>query len=170
MYNEIKPSIKHSYTLILPLRVFLFILFNNFLGLFPYIFTASRTLILSLTLSLPYWVSLIINGWLNNTRNLLIHLIPRGTPPILIPFLVIIETIRNLIRPLTLAVRLTANIIAGHLLIVLLSSSFSVLPLLSYPLLILSQIALTSLEAAVRIIQAYVFSILITLYTAESIR
>ncbi|WP_431834057.1 F0F1 ATP synthase subunit A, partial [Escherichia coli] len=60
------------------------------------------------------------------------HLVPQGTPPVLIPFIVCIETIRNIIRPGTLAVRLAANIIAGHLLLTLLGNTG---PFLSYIIL-----------------------------------
>ncbi|KNE89322.1 ATP synthase F0, A subunit, partial [Puccinia striiformis f. sp. tritici PST-78] len=80
---------------------------------------------------------------------------PQGTPAVLIPFMVCIETIRNVIRPGTLAVRLRANIIAGHLLITLLGNTG---PSLSYALvilLIIGQIALLVLESAVAIIQSY---------------
>jgi F-type H+-transporting ATPase subunit a len=94
-------------------------------------------------------------------------MVPNGTPAILIPFIVLIETIRNIIRPGTLAVRLTANIIAGHLLLVLLgnqgpSASFSILSVL-----LVIQILLLTLERAVALIQAYVFAVLTTLYSRE---
>jgi len=79
-----------------------------------YIFTRTRHLTLTLTLALPLWVRFILFGWIKNTNHIFEHLIPQGTPTLLIPFIVIIETIRNLIRPGTLAVRLTANIIAGQ--------------------------------------------------------
>lgn len=95
-------------------------------------------------------------------------MVPNGTPTVLIPLIVIIETIRNLIRPLTLAVRLAANIIAGHLLISLLTGATPLTPLVLKPILISAQLALESLEIAVAIIQAYVFSVLITLYTEET--
>lgn len=83
------------------------------------------------------------------------------------PFIVLIETVSNLIRPLTLSVRLTANIVAGHLLIVLLNSADPIVPLALTPLLLIAKQALLALELAVAFIQAYVFRILITLYSAE---
>jgi F0F1-type ATP synthase, subunit a len=109
------------------ISLFSFILFNNFLGLFPYIFTRTRHIILTLTLALPLWLRFILYGWLNHTIHIFAHLVPQGTPPILIPFIVCIETIRNIIRPGTLAVRLSANIIAGHLLITLLGNTGPIL-------------------------------------------
>jgi len=96
-----------------------------------------------------------------------IHLVPQGTPIILIPFIVLIETIRNIIRPITLIIRLTANIIAGHLLITLLGNIGSNIFILIIPILLFIQILLLTLERAVAIIQSYVFSVLITLYYNE---
>lgn len=151
------------------ISLFSFILFNNFLGLFPYIFTRTRHLILTLTLALPLWLSFIIYGWINNTTHILAHLVPQGTPPILIPFIVCIETIRNIIRPGTLAVRLSANIIAGHLLITLLGNTGPNIPTLLIRILIIVQILLLILESAVAIIQSYVFAVLRTLYSREVI-
>lgn len=151
------------------ISLFSFILFNNFLGLFPYIFTRTRHLILTLTLALPLWLRFIIYGWINNTTHILAHLVPQGTPPILIPFIVCIETIRNIIRPGTLAVRLSANIIAGHLLITLLGNTGPNIPTLLIRILIIVQILLLILESAVAIIQSYVFAVLRTLYSREVI-
>lgn len=171
IFNEFKPLIrKNPQTLIISVSVFTLIIINNVPGLFPFIFTATRQMSINLVLALPIWVGLIIHGWRFNTSNLLIHLIPNRTPFILIPFIVIIETVSNVIRPLTLAVRLTANIIAGHLLISLLIRASSFTPLLIFPLLFRAQTALIALEIAVAFIQAYVFRVLITLYTAERIQ
>lgn len=147
--------------------LFLIILINNFLGLFPYIFTSTRHLTLTLTLALPLWVRFILFGWIKNTNHIFEHLVPQGTPTMLIPFIVIIETISNLIRPGTLAVRLTANIIAGHLLLTLLGNNGPSLRYTLLTILITAQILLLILEAAVAIIQSYVFAILRTLYSRE---
>lgn len=151
------------------ISLFSFILFNNFLGLFPYIFTRTRHLILTLALALPLWLRFIIFGWINNTTHILAHLVPQGTPPVLIPFMVCIETIRNIIRPGTLAVRLSANIIAGHLLITLLGNTGPRIPTILIRVLIIVQILLLVLESAVAIIQSYVFAVLRTLYSREVI-
>nr|YP_010943445.1 ATP synthase F0 subunit 6 [Symbrenthia silana]WLS55474.1 ATP synthase F0 subunit 6 [Symbrenthia silana] len=150
------------------ISLFFFIFFNNFLGLFPYIFTSSSHLTISLSLSLTLWLSFMMFGWINNTQHMFIHMIPQGTPFILMPFMVLIETISNIIRPGTLAVRLTANMIAGHLLITLLSNTGINMPNYMLIFLILIQILLLILESAVSIIQAYVISILSTLYSSET--
>lgn len=78
-----------------------------------------------------------------------------------------IESISNIIRPITLTVRLTANVIAGHLLLTLLRNIGTSLNSTILPILLITQIILLTLESAVAIIQSYVFSILIALYSRE---
>lgn len=151
------------------ISLFSLILFNNFLGLFPYIFTRTSHITITLSLAIPLWLGFIIFGWLNNTKHIFIHLIPQGTPTVLIPFIVLIETIRNIIRPGTLAIRLSANIIAGHLLLTLLGNTGNSLSTFLISFLIITQLLLLTLESAVAIIQAYVFTILRTLYSREII-
>nr|AVN68157.1 ATP synthase F0 subunit 6 [Ectoneura hanitschi] len=149
------------------ITLFSIIMFNNFLGLFPYIFTSSSHMTFTLTLALPLWFSFMIFGWINHTQHMFAHLVPQGTPAVLMPFMVCIETISNLIRPGTLAVRLAANMIAGHLLLTLLGNTGSSLNSILLILLIFTQIALLVLESAVAIIQSYVFAVLSTLYSSE---
>nr|YP_009995419.1 ATP synthase F0 subunit 6 [Ochthebius magnannulatus]YP_009995432.1 ATP synthase F0 subunit 6 [Ochthebius mediterraneus]QNP09835.1 ATP synthase F0 subunit 6 [Ochthebius magnannulatus]QNP09861.1 ATP synthase F0 subunit 6 [Ochthebius mediterraneus] len=149
------------------ISLFSIILFNNFLGLFPYIFTSTSHLVLTLALSLPLWLSFMIYGWINNTTHMFAHLVPQGTPGILMPFMVCIETISNIIRPGTLAVRLAANMIAGHLLMTLLGNTGPTMTLIMINILIIIQLLLLLLESAVAIIQSYVFAILSTLYSSE---
>jgi F-type H+-transporting ATPase subunit a len=79
--------------------------------------------------------------------------------------MVCIETIRNIIRPGTLAVRLAANIIAGHLLLTLIGNTGPIISILISSLLVIAQIALLGLEASVAIIQSYVFAVLSALYS-----
>lgn len=171
LYNEFKILLINKFNYVNRLffsALIIFIFFNNFIGLFPYIFTRSRHLIFSVRISLPLWISLIIFGWIKNTNFIFSHLIPSGTPIFLIPFIVLIETIRIIIRPGTLSIRLTANIIAGHLLLTLLREK-AISPIIFVTLIIiLIQIILLILEISVSIIQSYVFSILGTLYTKET--
>nr|YP_009378645.1 ATP synthase F0 subunit 6 [Anastrepha fraterculus]ARH56142.1 ATP synthase F0 subunit 6 [Anastrepha fraterculus]WCB97999.1 ATP synthase F0 subunit 6 [Anastrepha fraterculus] len=157
----------HSGSTFIFVSLFSLILFNNFMGLFPYIFTSTSHLTLTLTLALPLWLCFMIYGWINHTQHMFAHLVPQGTPAILMPFMVCIETISNLIRPGTLAVRLAANMIAGHLLLTLLGNTGPSLSYAIISLLIIAQIALLVLESAVAIIQSYVFAVLSTLYSSE---
>lgn len=177
-WNKIFSTLHHEFKTLLGISsfrgstfifisLFRLIFFNNLLGLFPYIFTRTRHITLTLSLALPLWLGFILFGWINNTKHIFIHLIPQGTPTVLIPFMVLIETIRNIIRPGTLAIRLSANIIAGHLLLTLLGNTGNSLSTFLISFLILTQLLLLTLESAVAIIQAYVFTILRTLYSRE---
>nr|YP_010116691.1 ATP synthase F0 subunit 6 [Iotaphora admirabilis]QPL16799.1 ATP synthase F0 subunit 6 [Iotaphora admirabilis] len=170
LHNEFKTLLKNNYfkgSTFIFISLFSFIMFNNFLGLFPYIFTSTSHLTLSLSISLPLWLSFMLYGWINNYQHMFSHMIPQGTPAILMPFMVLIETISNIIRPGTLAVRLTANMIAGHLLMTLLSSTSSNISFYMIMFLILIQVLLLILESAVAMIQSYVIAILSTLYSSE---
>nr|YP_010598399.1 ATP synthase F0 subunit 6 [Citharomantis falcata]UIX55343.1 ATP synthase F0 subunit 6 [Citharomantis falcata] len=149
------------------ISIFSIILYNNFMGLFPYIFTSTSHMVMTLSLALPLWLSFMIFGWINNTKHMFAHLVPQGTPGALMPFMVCIETISNIIRPGTLANRLAANMIAGHLLMTLLGNTGSTMMMSLLPLLIITQILLLTLESAVAIIQSYVFAVLSTLYSSE---
>nr|ALO64509.1 ATP synthase F0 subunit 6 [Andrena cineraria] len=144
----------------------LILLFNLF-GLFPYIFTPTSHLNVNLTLSLSLWISFMIYGWWMNTNKMFTHLVPMNTPTVLMNFMVMIESISNIIRPWTLAIRLTANMLAGHLLLSLLGSSMSKF-LMVIPIMLMIQNMLFILEISVAMIQSYVFSILSTLYFNES--
>nr|QNV11685.1 ATP synthase F0 subunit 6 [Chrysotus gramineus] len=160
------PTGKNGSTFIF-ISLFSMIVFNNFLGLFPYIFTSTAHMTLSLSLALPLWLSFMLYGWINHTQHMFAHLVPQGTPAVLMPFMVLIETISNVIRPGTLAVRLTANMIAGHLLMTLMGNTGPSLSIMLASMLVIGQIALLVLESAVAIIQSYVFAVLSTLYSSE---
>nr|YP_010586398.1 ATP synthase F0 subunit 6 [Nothopsyche ruficollis]UZZ44186.1 ATP synthase F0 subunit 6 [Nothopsyche ruficollis] len=149
--------------------IFSFIFINNFLGLYPYIFTATSHLVLNLSITLPLWLSFMLYGWINHTQHMFTHLVPQSTPIALMSFMVLIETISNIIRPGTLAIRLMANMIAGHLLITLLSNLYQSIPSLLISLISFTMLLLLTLEASVTLIQAYVFSILSVLYSNEVI-
>nr|YP_009521624.1 ATP synthase F0 subunit 6 [Anoplolepis gracilipes]AXP85345.1 ATP synthase F0 subunit 6 [Anoplolepis gracilipes] len=169
LMKEFKILINYSYSnLIIFISLFLFIIVNNFMGLFPYVFTSSSHLSFSLSLSLSLWISMMLFSILNYTNDFFSHLTPQGTPFILMPFMVIIESISLIIRPFTLAIRLTANMIAGHLLLSLLGSSGQIINnFFIFLIMIFSQLLLFILELSVSIIQAYVFTILSTLYSSE---
>ena len=144
-----------------------FILTNNALGLVPYIFTASSHLRFTLTLALPLWLGHVLASWICQPIRILAHLVPLGTPYPLMPFIVLIELVRSLIRPGTLAVRLAANIVAGHLLLTLIGSLAPSLGAALLLGLLRGLVLLITLECAVALIQSYVFRILMTLYVEE---
>nr|YP_002907404.1 ATP synthase F0 subunit 6 [Diadegma semiclausum]ACF35060.1 ATP synthase F0 subunit 6 [Diadegma semiclausum] len=150
------------------ISLFLFILLNNFMGIIPMYFYCLKSYIFSLSFSLPLWFSLMIFLWTKNYSLAFAHMIPQGIPNILMPFMVLIETISNLIRPMTLSIRLTANMIAGHLLLTLLSETANSNLIFIMIFVIMIQMMLLILEFSVSIIQSYVFTILSTLYTKET--
>nr|AQY56365.1 ATP synthase F0 subunit 6 [Loxodonta cyclotis]AQY56391.1 ATP synthase F0 subunit 6 [Loxodonta africana] len=149
----------------------LFIGLTNLLGLLPYSFAPTTQLTVNLSMAVPLWTGTVVLGFRYKTKMSLAHLLPQGTPTFLIPMIIIIETISLLIRPVTLAVRLTANITAGHLLIHLTgAATLTLLSIHSMTITVtfVTVILLTILELAVALIQAYVFALLISLYLHES--
>ena len=168
LFKEFKLLSKNTaYFLLLTISFFLYIIISNIYGLIPYTFTTTRQITINMSIAMPVLAGLgfFISNF--NFKKILIHQVPHRTPFMLIPFIVIIEYIRNSIRPMTLSVRLIANMVAGHLLITLVSSAAKIIHILPFFLLIFAQIALVCLETAVAIIQAYVFRVLITLYFRE---
>ena len=149
------------------LRFFFFIFFCNLIGLAPYIFTRSSHMSFTLTLALPIWLGRILFSMKNQYNRLFAHLVPTGTPGALIPVIVIIETVSNVIRPGTLSIRLAANMVAGHLLLTLLGSQGPNAQGIVLLVLMGRLILLLCLELAVACIQAYVFTILRSLYLNE---
>nr|WAB70091.1 ATP synthase F0 subunit 6 [Hyla helenae] len=160
----------HKWALILA-SLMIFLLGMNLLGLLPYTFTPTTQLSLNLGLAIPLWLATVAIGFRNQLTASLGHFLPEGTPTLLIPILIIIETISLFIRPVALGVRLTANLTAGHLLIHLISSATMAL-LFSSPIVsaltFATLLLLTILEIAVAMIQAYVFVLLLSLYLQEN--
>nr|AAD56446.1 ATPase 6 [Guira guira] len=161
----------HKWALILT-SLMMLLLTINLLGLLPYTFTPTTQLSMNMALAFPLWLATLLTGLRNQPSISLGHLLPEGTPTLLIPALILIETISLLIRPLALGVRLTANLTAGHLLIQLISTAttalLSILPAVSI-LITTILFLLTILEIAVAMIQAYVFVLLLSLYLQENI-
>nr|ASU92949.1 ATP synthase F0 subunit 6 [Proechimys guyannensis] len=153
------------------ITLILFIGTTNLLGLLPHSFTPTTQLSMNLGMAIPLWAGTVLLGFRYKTKSSLAHFLPQGTPIILIPMLVIIETISLFIQPMALAVRLTANITAGHLLMHLIGGATSVLFSISTPAALTTFIILlllTMLEFAVALIQAYVFTLLVSLYLHDN--
>lgn len=150
----------------------IFIATTNLLGLLPHSFTPTAQLSINLAMAIPLWAGTVFTGLRFKTKSSLAHFLPQGTPTPLIPILVVIETISLFIQPVALAVRLTANITAGHLLIHLIGSAVLTLIAIDFLAtsltLILLLILLTILEIAVALIQAYVFTLLVSLYLHDN--
>jgi len=151
--------------------LFIFLISVNLLGLIPYIFRFSSHLIFTFSLGIPLWLSLILSGIITSPSSVAAHLLPGGAPDWLNPALILIETTRILIRPLTLCVRLAANITAGHIIIDLLRTyltySIFIAPITGGIFLFLIQIGYSIFEMGICLIQAYVFCLLLTLYSDD---
>nr|AEY77577.1 ATPase6 [Barisia ciliaris] len=154
------------------ISLLLFLMSMNLLGLLPYTFTPTTQLSMNMGLAIPLWLATVLTGLRNQPTISIGHMLPEGTPTMLIPILVIIETISLFIRPLALGVRLTANLTAGHLLIQLISMAIiTIIPTLPTTALVTFMVLLllTLLELAVAMIQAYVFTLLLSLYLQENV-
>nr|YP_003679.1 ATP synthase F0 subunit 6 [Dromiciops gliroides]CAD48257.2 ATP synthase F0 subunit 6 [Dromiciops gliroides] len=159
-----------SWTLML-MSLMLFIASTNLLGLLPYSFTPTTQLSMNIGMAIPLWMGTVVMGFRNKPKVSLAHFLPQGTPTPLIPMLIIIETISLFIQPLALAVRLTANITAGHLLIHLIGSATLALSSINMTVSTITftiLFLLTILELAVAMIQAYVFTLLVSLYLHDN--
>nr|YP_009480387.1 ATP synthase F0 subunit 6 [Nassarius fraterculus]ANH54163.1 ATP synthase F0 subunit 6 [Nassarius fraterculus] len=151
--------------------LFLFLILMNMSGLVPYVFSPTSHLAISLSLGLPLWLTLIMSAIFYNPSSVVAGLLPMGAPAPLNPFLVIIETVSIMVRPITLSVRLTANMSAGHIVLTLignyLTASFFMSSIFSMILLLSIQVLYTVFEFGISLIQAYIFCLLITLYSDE---
>nr|AJD83553.1 ATP synthase subunit 6 [Cynoglossus trigrammus] len=169
LFSPLGPK-NHSWALLL-MALMTYLVFINLLGLIPYSFTPTTQLSLNMSFAIPAWLATVIIGFHNHLTRTLAHLLPEGSPPLLIPILIIIETISLLIRPIALGVRLTANLTAGHLILHLISMATLNL-MMTHPLTSLITGALLLmmciLELAVAVIQAYVFTLLLSLYLQEN--
>nr|BDH21140.1 ATP synthase FO subunit 6 [Bombus schrencki]BDH21153.1 ATP synthase FO subunit 6 [Bombus schrencki] len=170
LFNEFKMIMTNKYlmNISLFLSIMIYIMMLNLFSLIPYIFTLTSHLLFNLSMSFSLWFSFIIYSSINFPMKTLSHLVPLNSPKFLMNFMVIIELISLIIRPWTLSIRLSANLISGHLILILLSNFMMNFLMLS-PITLLIQNMLLILEISMAFIQAYVFSILLTLYFSESI-
>nr|YP_010963433.1 ATP synthase F0 subunit 6 [Lefroyothrips lefroyi]WNL54548.1 ATP synthase subunit 6 [Lefroyothrips lefroyi] len=150
------------------LSIFLLMMTSNLSGLLPNIFTGTSHLTANLMISVPLWLGFFLYGWYMYAEKMFVHLVPSGTPLPLISFMVLIELISTVIRPLTLSIRLMANMVSGHLLLTLMGNTMLATPYLICGSLVLVQGILSLLEIGVAFIQAYVFCMLLSLYSDDS--
>lgn len=151
--------------------LFVFLIAVNLLGLSPYIFGLTGHIVISLSLSLPIWMSLILSAIVFNPTSWAASFLPTGTPAALSSFLILIEAVRISVRPITLAVRLTANITAGHTILgivgIYASSAMLSLSLSSFALLYSFHLGYIIFEFGVAAVQGYIFCLLSSLYSNE---
>jgi F-type H+-transporting ATPase subunit a len=156
--------------------IFSFILLGNLLGLFPYFFAFTSHIAVTLTLALFIFVFSTGVGFYTHGFRFLKFFVPEGVPGWLLPLLVPIEIISYLSRPVSLSVRLFANMTAGHVMwevfagfMLLLTASFGILGVFASIVPLGLNVALVALELLVAGLQAYVFAILTCLYLHDAV-
>jgi F-type H+-transporting ATPase subunit a len=154
--------------------LFMFILVANLWGMFPYFFTVTSHIIITAALAIAVILTVIIYGFAKNGLRFFKLFVPSGVPKVILPFIVVIEVLSFISRPISLSIRLFANMLAGHItlkvfagFVTLLGTAGFLAPLAILPLL--GTVALTALEFLVAALQAYVFAILTSLYLNDAL-
>ncbi len=155
--------------------LFMFVLVANLLGLFPYFFTVTSHIIVTFALALLVIGTVVVYGVMKHGFGFFKLFVPQGVPGILVPLVVLIEVISFLSRPISLSVRLFANMLAGHItlkvfagfVVSLTAAGFvgtagAILPLAM-------TVAITALEFLVAFLQAYVFAVLTCMYLNDAL-
>ena len=149
--------------------LFMFVLFCNMLGMLPYSFTVTSHIIVTFALAAVIFVGVTIIGFVNHGAGYLKLFIPSGVPLFLLPLIVIIEIISYLSRPVSLSVRLFANMMAGHTMLKVFGGFVISLGILGGLLPFSFTVALTGLEILIAFLQAYVFAILTCIYLNDAL-
>jgi F-type H+-transporting ATPase subunit a len=149
--------------------LFMFVLFCNMLGMLPYSFTVTSHIIVTFALAAVIFIGVTIIGFVNHGTGYLKLFIPSGVPLFLLPLIVIIEIISYLSRPVSLSVRLFANMMAGHTMLKVFGGFVISLGILGGLLPLSFTVALTGLEILIAFLQAYVFAILTCIYLNDAL-
>jgi F-type H+-transporting ATPase subunit a len=155
--------------------LFMFVLVANLLGLFPYFFTVTSHIIVTFALALFVIGTVIVYGFMKHGFGFLKLFVPQGVPGILVPLVVLIEVISFLSRPISLSVRLFANMLAGHITLKVFAGFVTSLTALGAVgvagsiLPLAMTVAITALEFLVAFLQAYVFAVLTCMYLNDAL-
>jgi len=149
--------------------LFMFVLFCNMVGMLPYSFTVTSHIIVTFVLASIVFVGVTIIGFIKHGFKYLELFVPKGVPVVLLPLIVVIEIISYLSRPVSLSVRLFANMMAGHTMLKVFGGFVISLGLLGGWLPLGFSVALTGLEILVAFLQAYVFAILTCIYLNDAL-
>ena len=149
--------------------LFMFVLFCNMVGMLPYSFTVTSHIIVTLIMALFIFIAVTIIGFIKHGFKYLSIFVPSGVPAVLLPLITIIEIISYLSRPVSLSVRLFANMMAGHTMLKVFGGFVVSLGILGGWLPLSFSVALTVLEILVAFLQAYVFAILTCIYLNDAL-
>lgn len=154
--------------------LFLFVLFANLIGLIPYTFSVTSQIVVTFALAILVIGMVIVYGVIRHGTHFLRLFVPSGVSPALLPFLVVIEIMSFLSRPVSLSVRLFANMLAGHITLKVMGGFVATLLgagayAIIAPLPLAATVLLTGFELLVAVLQAYVFAILSCVYLNDAI-
>ncbi len=149
--------------------LFMFILFGNMLGMIPYSFTFTSHIIVTFAMALIVFIGVTILGFLKHGFHFFSFFVPPGVSIVLWPLMIPIEIISYLSRPISLAVRLFANLTAGHTMLKVFAGFVVSLGVVGGVLPFAFVVALTGLELLIAFLQAYVFTILTCFYINDAI-
>lgn len=155
--------------------IFMFVLVANLLGLFPYFFTVTSQIIVTFALALLVIGTVVVYGFWKHGFGFLKLFVPSGVPALVIPLVVSIEIVSFLSRPVSLSVRLFANMLAGHITLKVFAGFVASLSALGVAgaagavLPLALTVAITALEFLVAFLQAYVFAVLACMYINDAI-
>lgn len=155
--------------------LFMFVLVANLLGLFPYFFTVTSHIIVTFALALLVIGTVVVYGFMKHGFGFLKLFVPHGVPGILVPLVVLIEVISFLSRPISLSVRLFANMLAGHITLKVFAgfvtslSALGAVGVFGAILPLIMTVAITALEFLVAFLQAYVFAVLTCMYLNDAL-
>ena len=149
--------------------LFIFILFCNLIGMVPYTFTVTSHIIVTFAMAAAVFLGVTVIGIVKNGTGFLKLFVPSGVPMALLPLLVVIEVISYLTRPVSLAVRLFANMMAGHTMLKVFGGFVVSLGVIGGWAPLAFIVALTGLEIGIAFLQAYVFTILTCIYLNDAL-
>ncbi|MDA9789297.1 F0F1 ATP synthase subunit A [Candidatus Pelagibacter sp.] len=149
--------------------LFMFVLFCNMFGMIPYTFTVTSHIIVTFVLAAFIFISVTVIGFMKHGFGYLKLFVPSGVPAVLLPLIVVIEIISYLSRPVSLSVRLFANMMAGHTMMKVFGGFVISLGIVGGWLPLSFSVALTGLEILVAFLQAYVFAILTCIYLNDAL-
>jgi len=149
--------------------LFMFILFCNLIGMVPFAFTVTSHIIVTFVMAAVVFLGVTVIGFIRHGTHFLKLFVPSGVPIFLLPLLVVIELLSYLTRPISLSVRLFANMMAGHTMLKVFGGFVVALGVLAGWAPLAFVVALTGLEIGIAILQAYVFAILTCIYLNDAI-
>ena len=150
--------------------LFMFVLFCNMFGMIPYTFTVTSHIIVTFVLASFIFIGVTVIGFIKHGFGYLKLFVPSGVPVVLLPLIVVIEIISYLSRPISLSVRLFANMMAGHTMMKVFGGFVISLGIVGGWLTLSFSVALTGLEILVAFLQAYVFAILTCIYLNDALK